>query len=104
MRTPPPCRSSPPSYNNIVVQNHVGIREPAGSDYTGKAILDYNHVLAIPAATMCSPRGQARHAGPNSISLDPVFVAPANDDFRLGRQATGQAVDSPAIDRGLRYG
>ena len=30
--------------NNIVAQNQVGIREPAGSGYTGKTILNYNHV------------------------------------------------------------
>ncbi|MBI3300476.1 MAG: hypothetical protein HYZ72_00110, partial [Deltaproteobacteria bacterium] len=39
-------------------------------------------------------------AGSRSISADPVLVSPANSDFRLGSQATGQAFDSPAIDRG----
>jgi Right handed beta helix region len=86
--------------NNIVVQNQVGIREPAGSDYTGKAILDYNNVYGNPGGNYVLSKAAGSKAGPHSISLDPVFVAPANSDFRLGRKATGQAADSPAIDRG----
>jgi parallel beta-helix repeat protein len=87
--------------NNIVVQNQVGIREPAGSDYMGKAILDYNKVYSNPGGNYVLSKSAGSKAGPHSISLDPVFVASASHDFRLGRKATGQAADSPAIDRGL---
>ena len=86
--------------NNIVVQNQVGIREPAGSGYTGKTILNYNDVYNNSGGNYVLSKGSGSAPGSNSISLDPVFVAPANADFRLGRRATGQAADSPAIDRG----
>jgi parallel beta-helix repeat protein len=85
--------------NNIVAQNQVGIREPA-SNYLGKAILDYNDVYGNAGGNYVLSKTSGSKAGPNSISLDPIFVAPASGDFRLGRKATGQAADSPAIDRG----
>ena len=87
-------------YNNIVVQNSVGMREPAGSDYKDKAILDYNLVFGNSGGNYMLSKGSGSASGPNSISQDPVFVAPTNGDFRLGRKATGQAIDSPAINRG----
>jgi parallel beta-helix repeat protein len=87
-------------YNNIVVQNPVGMREPAGSDYKGRAILDYNDVYNNSGSNYMLSKGSGSAPGPNSISLDPIFVAPAHGDFRLGRQATGQTADSPAINRG----
>jgi hypothetical protein len=86
--------------NNIVVQNPVGIREPAGSDYKGKAILDYNDVYNNPGGNYVLSKGSGSKPGPHSISLDPAFVTPGSGDFRLGRKATGQAIDSPVIDRG----
>ena len=86
--------------NNIVVQNQVGIREPAGSGYTGKTILNYNDVYNNSGGNYVLSKGSGSAPGSNSISLDPVFVAPTTADFRLGRKATGQAANSPAIDRG----
>jgi hypothetical protein len=86
--------------NNIVVQNQVGIREPAGSDHKGKVILNYNNVFGNPGGNYVLSKGSGSALGSNSISLDQAFVAPVNSDFRLGRKATGQAVDSPALDRG----
>ena len=41
--------------------------------------------------------GPVTKAGPGSISAAPGFVDAANGDFRLGRIATGQLVDSPCI-------
>ena len=86
--------------NNIVVQNRLGVKEPSGSNYTGKAILDYNDVYGNTAGNYDLSSGSGSKAGTHSISLDPIFVAPASQDFRLGRRTTGQAADSPAIDRG----
>jgi parallel beta-helix repeat protein len=85
--------------NNIVVKNAVGIREPAGSDYTGRATLDYNDVYNNTTNYALSA-GSGTVKGSHSISLAPGFVDPANGDFGLGRKATGQLTDSPVIDKG----
>lgn len=85
--------------NNIIVQNPVGVREPAGSDYIGRATLDYNDVYGNTSNYSLSA-GSGTVKGPNSLTAAPIFIDPANNDFRLGRQATGQATDSPAINKG----
>lgn len=85
--------------NNIIVQNPVGVREPSGSDYTGRATLDYNDVYNNTTNYSLSS-GSGTVKGPNSIAVAPAFIDPANNDFRLGRQATGQAADSPVINKG----
>jgi parallel beta-helix repeat protein len=85
--------------NNIVVQNPIGVREPAGSNYTGRATLDYNDVYNNPTNYSLSA-GSGTVKGPNSLNVAPAFVDPANNDFRLGRQASGQATDSPVINKG----
>ncbi len=83
--------------NNIVVGSPVGIKEPAGSNYTGLVTLDFNDVWGN---TQNYALGPYTKAGSSSISVSPGFVDADNGDFRLGRTATGQAVDSPCIDRG----
>jgi parallel beta-helix repeat protein len=83
--------------NNIVVGSPVGIKEPAGSNYTGQVTLDFNDVFGN---TQSYALGPLTKAGPGSISAAPGFVDAANGDFRLGRIATGQLFDSPCIDRG----
>lgn len=85
--------------NNIVVQSPVGIREPAGSDYTGWAELNYNNVYNNTSNYELS-KGSGTVKGAGSISAAPNFINPAQNDFRLGRKATGQGVDSPLIDKG----
>lgn len=85
--------------NNIVAQSPVGIREPAGSDYTGRAQLTYNNVYNNTSNYELS-KGSGTVRGPGSISVAPNFINPAQGDFRLGRKATGQSVDSPVIDKG----
>lgn len=85
--------------NNIVVQNPVGVREPAGSDYVGRAVLDYNDVYGNTSDYALS-KGSGSKPGSSSLSLPPVFVDPMTTDFRLGRKATGQTADSPLIDKG----
>ena len=86
--------------NNIVVQNPVGIKEPAGSAYTGRAVLDYNDVHGNSSGNYQLSSGSGSVVGSHSISLPPAFINPANADFRLSRQATGQPTDSPVIDVG----
>jgi parallel beta-helix repeat protein len=86
--------------NNIVVQNPVGIKEPAGSAYTGRATLDYNDVHGNTSGNYQLSSGSGSVVGSHSISLSPAFVNPANSDFRLSRQGAGQQTDSPVIDRG----
>jgi hypothetical protein len=85
--------------NNIVVQSPVGIREPAGSDYTGRAVLNYNDVYNNTSNYELS-KGSGTVKGTGSISVAPNFIDPTRGDFRLGRKATGQGVDSPVIDKG----
>jgi hypothetical protein len=86
--------------NNIVVGSPVGIKEPTGENYTGKALLDFNDVYGSTVRDYdLSPTGTVR-PGANSISAPPRFVDPANGDFRLGRVATGQPADSGVIDKG----
>src|SRR5262249_6899751 len=82
--------------NNVVANNPVGIKEPGGAGYTGLATLDYNDVASNGTNYDLTPSVP----GANSISSPPVFVNAAGGDFRLGRVATGQASDSPCIDRG----
>jgi hypothetical protein len=82
-----------------VAQNLVGIREPAGSDYTGRAELNYNNVYNNTNNYVLS-KGSGTVKGADSISVAPNFINPAQGDFRLGRRATGQGVDSPVIDKG----
>src|SRR5262245_37538950 len=87
--------------NNIVVNNRVGIKEPAGSGYAGIAKLEFNDVFGNTADYDLSPTGSA--VGSTSLSQDPRFVSldPANPNFlRLSRLASGQPVDSPCIDVG----
>jgi hypothetical protein len=83
--------------NNIVVGSPVGVKEPAGSNYTGRVILDFNDVYGN---TLAYGLGPLTRPGPGSISVPPGFVDAAGADFRLGRIATGQPGDSAAIDRG----
>lgn len=85
--------------NNIVVNNAIGIKEPAGTDYVGHAILDYNNVYNNTSNYQLS-KGSGTVKGANSLSDDPIFVDPANGDFHLGRRDTGQVADSPVIDKG----
>ncbi|MGE0681061.1 MAG: right-handed parallel beta-helix repeat-containing protein [Candidatus Binatia bacterium] len=85
--------------NNLIIQNKVGVKEPAGSNYTGHATLDYNDVYGNTTNYDLS-HGSGTVQGANSFSASPAFINPASGDFRLSRQATGQAVDSPAIDKG----
>lgn len=87
-------------FNNIVANNALGIKEPGGSDYVGRATLNYNDVHGNTTANYDLSNGSGTVKGANSFSLPPVFVDPANGDFRLGRRDTGQASDSPAIDKG----
>jgi hypothetical protein len=85
--------------NNIIVQNPIGVKEPGGSDYTGHAILNYNDVYGNTTNYSLS-NGSGTVKGSNSLSVSPAFVDPANGDFRLSRQASGQSTDSPVIDKG----
>jgi hypothetical protein len=85
--------------NNIVVQNPVGVREPAGSDYSGHATLDYNDVYGNTTNYALSA-GSGTVKGSHSLTVSPAFVDPANNDFRLSRKATGQSTDSPVINKG----
>jgi hypothetical protein len=83
--------------NNIVTGNPIGVKEPGGASYTGLAALDFNNVHGN---TLADYDLGPSTAGPGSISLSPGYVDAAGLDFRLGRIATGQAADSPCIDRG----
>jgi len=85
--------------NNIIVQNPIGVREPGGSDYTGHATLNYNDVYGNTTNYALS-NGSGTVKGPNSLSVSPAFINPANGDFRLSRQAAGQSTDSPVINKG----
>lgn len=86
--------------NNIVMQNLVGIIEPAGVDYRGRALLDYNDVYNNSGGDYVLSRVSGSVPGPNSISMSPAFVDEANGIFHLSRQASGQSVNSPCIDVG----
>jgi hypothetical protein len=86
--------------NNIVAQNPVGIKEPAGSAYKGRAVLNYNNVHGNSSGNYQLSAGSGSVPGPQSISLPPAFVDPANADFHLSRRVAGQSTDSPLIDRG----
>jgi len=86
--------------NNIIVGNPNGIKERSSSGYTGKGDLDYNDVFGNTTKNYDLNLATGTVAGPNSISADPIFLNSASGDFRLGRVATGQAADSPCIDRG----
>jgi parallel beta-helix repeat protein len=82
--------------NNIVSGNAgVGIKEPANC--CASQLVDFNDVFGNASANYDL---STTPVGANSISSDPGFVSPSNADFRLGRLATGQAADSPCIDRG----
>lgn len=83
--------------NNIVAGSPVGIKEPAGSSYTGRVTLDFNDVHGNALAYGLGP---STRPGAGSIAVPPGFVDAASGDFRLGRVATGQAADSGCIDRG----
>jgi parallel beta-helix repeat protein len=83
--------------NNIVVGSPVGVKEPAGSNYTGRIVLDFNNVWGNALNYALGPLSRP---GTGSISATPGFVDAASADFRLGRLATGQAADSPCIDKG----
>lgn len=94
--------------NNIIVQNRgsggaadpaVGVREPSGSNYLGRATLDYNIVYGNPTNYELS-NAKLTLPGPHSIRLSPIFVDAVREDFRLGRVQTGQIADSPAINAG----
>jgi len=88
--------------NNIVVDNHVGIKEPSASGYQGIAKLEFNTVINNSLGNFdLSPTGSV--VGASAISQDPLFasVNRASPDFlKLSRVASGQAVNSPCIDRG----
>lgn len=87
--------------NNIVVSNGIGVKEPGGSSYGGQAILNHNNVFGNATNyDLSNAHSSAGYRGTNSISQDPIFVDPNNNDFRLGRQQTGQPSDSPAINKG----
>jgi len=83
--------------NNIIGGSPVGYKEPAGDNYQGQVRLDFNNVHGNAVNYALGPRTRP---GPGSISLPPGFVDAAGGDFALGRVATGQPQDSPAIDRG----
>lgn len=85
--------------NNIIAKNPIGVREPSGSNYAGCATLDHNDVHGN-ASNYELSKALCTTSGPHSISAPPIFVAPAQGDFRLGRIATGQIADSPAINAG----
>jgi len=88
--------------NNILVGNHVGIKEPAGSSYQGIAKLEFNDVVEVtPYDLSGSPAGSV--VGATSMAQDPRFVSTnsASPDFlKLSARASGQAVNSPCIDKG----
>lgn len=91
--------------NNIVALNSsVGVKEPGGANYAGKATLDYNDVFGNSTDYDLSHGAGGNTPGVHSFKADPVFVnAPlcANGHgFCLGRTQTGQGSDSPAIDKG----
>ncbi|HJZ59828.1 MAG TPA: right-handed parallel beta-helix repeat-containing protein, partial [Gemmataceae bacterium] len=83
--------------NNIVIGNPIGIKEP-GNCCTGQ-VVDYNDVFGN---TTANYQLSTSVVGAHSLSQAPGFVNPdpANIDFRLARVATGQAADSPCIDKG----
>ena len=78
--------------NNIIANNAIGIKEQG----TGVSTLDYNDLFGNlqPHQLIGSVLGL------HSIALDPRFVDEPGDDYRLGRVASGQPADSPAIDAG----
>ena len=83
--------------NNIVGGSPIGIKEPAGSNYTGRVTLDFNDVWGN---TQNYALGPVTKVGPNAISAAPGFVDATNGDFRLGRVTTGQPVVSACIEKG----
>jgi hypothetical protein len=88
--------------NNIVVDNHTGIKEPALTGYQGIAKLEFNNVVSNSLGNYdLSPTGSV--VGSSSISQDPAFVSidPSSPSFlKLSRIASGQSVNSPCIDKG----
>jgi hypothetical protein len=84
--------------NNVVVANPIGIKEPNGC--CAGQIVNFNNVFGN---TTSDYDLSTTPVGPDSISAAPRFIStePSHPDFlRLGRVATGQAANSPCIDRG----
>ena len=86
-------------YNNIVVAN-----SNEGMYHTGESWIDYCDVWA---------NGSAHDAGPNGLSVDPLFTDPATRDYSLqpispcidrGHPATALDPDGTRADMGALYG
>jgi hypothetical protein len=84
--------------NNIVAANPIGIKEPNGC--CAGQVVNYNNVFGNTTSdydlSMTAVGGQSLAAAPGFVSTEvahPGFL-------RLGRVATGQAQNSPCIDRG----
>jgi hypothetical protein len=86
--------------NNIVAGSPVGVKEPGGETYLGRAVLDHNNVHSSSLRDYDLSGARRSVPGPGSISKPPRFVDPEAADFRLARRSTGQPEDSPCIDRG----
>lgn len=88
--TPPYCTTGD-IVNNIVISYEIGI---FGTGPITPAI-DYNDVWGNTTADYSLPAGVV--TGTHNISLDPLFVDPANDDYHL-------RAGSPCIDAGTEAG
>lgn len=78
--------------NNIITGSPVGIKEQGA----GVSTLNFNDVWGNTSNYQLTGSAQ----GANSISADPRYVDGPSDDYRLGRIASGQPANSPAIDAG----